>query len=164
MTLPTGLGLNNILSSISMACLPNPPSLSPVEYHSSDREIRLTGPNEGLPYHYQWYPAAPFTEFHVLPLTNIRELHLGRSDPSTTLHPSSFPILEIPAIECSTDVYYLSYLFSVLFLDPSSFPLLKILSFFNCIVTDGFVGELTRFSSNRKNTASAWLHHVLIVH
>ena len=36
--------------------------------------------------------------------------------------------------------------------DPSAFPSLKTLIFSNCVITEEFMGELTRFASNHKNT------------
>ena len=97
-------------------------------------------------------------EFPVLPLTDIRELCLTHSDPSTVFHPSSFPALETLTIEYNPDI---SRLFPALF-QNSSFPSLNPLGFLDCDVTNGFVEELTRFASDRKDITSVRLHRVVI--
>jgi hypothetical protein len=57
----------------------------------------------------------------------------------------------------------LSRLLSALFSNPSSSPSLKALTFFDCIITEEFMEELTRFASDRKSTTSARLHSVVIL-
>ena len=96
-----------------------------------------------------------------LSLSYLQELCLVRGDPAIVLHPSSFPVLETLTFEDDTDI---SNLFSALFPDPSFFPTLKTLGFFSCVITEGFMEKLTRFSSGRKDTTSAPLHRVVIVH
>ena len=160
----TGTGLRDILSGISTISLPNLSSPTFMEYRSHD--IRLNGPNGSFSYTNNWleetsFPEIPFAEFPALPLTNIQELHLVQGDPPTVFDPSSFPALETLTIECNADV---SRLFSALFPDPSSFPSLKTLKFLDCPVTEEFVEELARFASNRKNTTSIGLDHIVIVH
>ena len=157
----TGLGLNETLSGISATHLPNLPSPTFMTYRSSIREIHLAGPNGRFSYTLEWPPAPPFAEFSVLPLTDIKELHLVHNDPSVVFHPSSFPALETLTIECNTDV---SHLFSALFPDPSLFPSLKTLRFLDCFITEEFMEELERFASRRKNTTSARLHCVEFTH
>ena len=110
----------------------------------------------------------PFGEFSVLPLTNIREFHLtyhmpkwAQSPPDRVIFcPSCFPALEVLAVECNTNV---SHLLSSLLSDPLSSPSLRTLVFLNCAVTEVLMEELTRFASNCKNSAPAWLHRVVIV-
>ena len=153
-------GLGDILSGISLTHLLNLPSPTFMEYQSSPQVARLTGPNGSFSYNHKWHSGIAFTEFPVLPLTDIRELRLTHSDPSTVFHPSSFPALETLTIQCDTDI---SRLFSALFPNPSSFPSLKTLGFLDCDVTDKFMKELTRFASGRKSTTSARLHRVVFV-
>ena len=163
-TLPcrgAGLGLNDILSNISMTHLSNLPSPTFMEYRSSIPMIRLIGPNGSFSYSRLKSLEISSTEFSVLPLTNIRELRLEHSDPPKTFHSSSFPALETLTIECDTDI---SYLFHTLFPNPSLFPSLKTLGFLGCAITEEFMEELAQFASGRKNTTSAWLHRVVIVH
>jgi len=57
----------------------------------------------------------------------------------------------------------MSYLFSALWSNPSSCPLLKNIAFLDCDITEGFMEELTRFASDRKSTTSVWLDRVVIV-
>ena len=156
----TESGFDDTLSDISSTHLSNLLSPSFMEYKSSPRVVRLIGPNGSFSYNHHCYTGVPFEEFPVLPLTNVQELRLAHSEPYIVFHPSSFPALEILTIQCNTDV---SLLFSTLFPNPSCFPSLKTLGFLDCDVADGFMDELTRFASDRKNTASAWLCHVLIV-
>ena len=156
------LGLNDILSGISMTRLSNLPSSTFMTYRSSAREIQLIGPNGGFSYiHRSPSVVTPFLELLVLPLTDVKELRLEHNDPSVVFHPSSLPALETLTIECGTDI---SYLFSALFPDPSLFPSLKTLGFSNCVITEEFMKELAQFASGRKTTTSAWLHRVVIVH
>ena len=157
----TGLGLNETLSGISATHLSNLPSPTFMTYRSSIREIHLAGPNGSFSYTLEWPPAPPFAEFSVLPLTDIKELHLVHNDPSVVFHPSSFPALETLTIECNTDV---SHLFSALFPDPSLFPSLRTLKFLDCVITEEFMEELNQFASSRKNTTSARLYCVEFAH
>ena len=157
----TGLGLNEILSGISLTHLSNLLSPTFMEYGSASPVVRLIGPNGSFSYDHEWSPGIPFAEFPVLPLTNIRELRLAARDQSIVVHPSSFPALETLAVEYSTD---LSRLFSAFFPNPSFPPSLKTLGFSGCAVSKKFMEELTRFASSRKNTTSGWLHHVIIIH
>ena len=90
----TGLGLNETLSGISATHLSNLPSPTFMTYRSSIREIHLTGPNGSFSYTHEWLSVPPFATSSVLPLTDIKELHLVHSDPSVVFHPSSFPALE----------------------------------------------------------------------
>ncbi|KAF9649588.1 hypothetical protein BDM02DRAFT_3186215 [Thelephora ganbajun] len=138
---------DDVLSIISTTHLSNLKSPTFMEYHPGSR--------------------IPFTEFPPPVLTNIREFRFihrawGLEESSlnlTVFPPSSFPALETLAIERGIGV---SRLFSALFSNPSSSPLLKTLAFLDCDLDEGFMGGLTRFSSNRRNTTSAWLHRVVI--
>ena len=165
----TGLGLHNILYDNSTTHLPTLLSPTFMKYRSFPREVRLIGPNGSFSYdrvRYSGIPltgfaGTPFLEFLVLPRADIRELHLVYHDPSIMFDPSSFPALEALTIECGTNV---SRLFFALFPDPSSFPSLKTLRFFNCVITEEFMEELTWFASDRRDTASVWLDRVVIAH
>ena len=156
-----GLGLNDILSGISMTHLSNLPSPTFMTYQIHPREIQLIGPNGSFSYIHTGALIPPFVEFLVLPLTDVKELRLLHSGPSVAFHPSSFPTLEALTIKHHTDV---SHLFSTLFPDPSLFSSLKTLGFFHCDITEKFMEELTRFTSDRKNTTSTSFHRVVFVH
>ena len=112
----------------------------------------------------------PFVEFPLLPLANIRRFRLDiygwelfrlSPDPVVFQHMSSFPALETFAVGRETD---LSLLLSALLLNPSASPTLKILAFVDCVLTEEFMKELTQFAFDRKNTTSAWLDRVVIIH
>ena len=152
---------NDILSLISTMHLSNLPLPTFMEYRPSVRRIRLIGPNGSFKCNYA-HPqlGIPFAEFPVLLLANVRELCLSHRNSSIVFPPSSFPALETLTLKYNTDV---SHLFSALFSNPLFFPSLKTLEFLDCVITEEFMEELTRFASSRKNTASTWLHRVLFV-
>ena len=153
---------NDILSGISTAHFSNSSLPTSMEYQSSFRMIRLTGPNGSFTCTYaRPKPGIPFVEFPVLPLANIRELRLAHSDSSTVFPSSFFPALETLIIECNTGI---SNLFSALFPNPSLFPSLRTLAFLGCIITEEFMRRLTEFASYRKNTTSARVHRILFIH
>ena len=159
--------LKEILTGISTAHLSNLPSPTFIEYQIHRREIQLSGSNGRFSFVGPPSLGDPFVELPILPLANIRELRLRhrRSERVTSLIPSTlplsfFPALETLAVECETSTPYL--LFSLLS-KPSSSPSLKTLAFLDCDLSDQFMEELTRFASNRKNTTSARLYHVVIV-
>ena len=156
-----GLGLNDVLSGISMTQLSNLPSSTLMTYQSYTRRIQLDGPNGTFSYIHDASLLPPFAELIVLPLTDVKELCLAHSDPSVVFHPSSFPALEALAIKSHADM---SHLFSALLPNPSLFPSLESLGFSNCVVSEDFMEELVRFASDRKNTTSAWLRRVVIDH
>ena len=124
-----GLGLNDVLSGISMTHLSNLPSSTLMTYQSYTRRIQLDGPNGTFSHIHDASSLPPFAELIVLPLTDVKELRLAHSDPSIVFHPSSFPALEALAIESRADM---SHLFSALFPNPSLFPSLKSLGFSKC--------------------------------
>jgi len=157
-------GLKEILTGISTTHLLNLPSPTSIKYETYPRCIQLSGPKGG--FSYTGIPEDTFTEFPLLPLANVREFRLihRRSWKTPHLSPmthhlSFFPSLETLAVECETSIPQLSTLLS----NPSSPPSLTTLAFLNCNLSDRFMEELTRFASDRKNTASARLHHVVIV-
>jgi len=157
-------GLKEILTGISTTHLLNLPSPTSIKYETYPRRIRLSGPKGG--FSYTGIPEDTFTEFPLLPLANVREFRLiHRGSWKTphlspmTHHLSFFPSLETLAVECEAGIPQLSTLLS----NPSSHPSLTTLAFLNCNLSNRFVEELTRFASDRKNTASARLHHVVIV-
>jgi len=55
------------------------------------------------------------------------------------------------------------HLFSALLSNPSSSPSLRALAFLDCNLSEDFLDALTRFTSDRKRTTSAWLRRVVIV-
>jgi hypothetical protein len=168
LSLDHNTGLNDILSEISTTHLSNLPSPAFLEYQSYPRDIRLTGPNGSFSFSCFPSSGAPFVELPLFSLANVREFRLKHHTPKR-LRPSpnfpvfdlaSFPVLETLAVECDTDV--LRFL-SALVQNPSASPSLKTLAFLNCIITEDFMEKLVRFASDRKNTAAAGLHHVVIV-
>jgi len=162
-------GLNDILSGVSTMHLSNLRSPTFMEYQSYFGGIQLRGPNGRFSFSRYLGAGNPFEELSLIPLTSIREFHLVYHTPKRVqsppdpiiFGPSSFPALEVLAVECDTDV---SRLLSPLLSDPSSSPSLRTLAFLDCVITEAFVEELTRFASERMNSASAWLHRVVIVH
>ena len=167
-SLDQNTGLNDILTDISTAHLSNLPSHTFLEYQSYPRNIRLCGPGGG--FSFSCYPssAIPFAEFPLLSLNNVREFRLKhhtlnrrRSTLSPPVfHPSSFPALEMLAVEYDTDVLHF---LSTLLPNPSALPSLKTLAFCNCVITEYFMEKLTQFASDRESTTSARLYHVAIV-
>lgn len=161
-------GSNAVLSVISMTHLSNLESPTHIQYYPDKRGVRLFGPNGSFSFTCGWwFLEEPFAEFPLLPLTNVQTFYLvrralGVGDPpedSIVFPPSSLPALETLAVEHDVAV---SHLFSALFSDPSSSPSLNTLAFLDCDLDEGFMKELTRFASNRKNT-SARLYRVVIV-
>ena len=151
-------GLNDILSGVFTTHLLNLPSPTFRAKWKVFNAVTLH-PQRGLPLH----------RIPLLPLTNLREFRLVHRTPekaSRTLRPlvfdqSPFPALEILAVNCETSV---SHLLSALLSNPPSPPSLKTLAFMDCNITDDFMEELTQYASKRKDTMSAWLHKVVIVH
>jgi hypothetical protein len=165
----TGVMVNDVLSGISITHLSNLQSPTFMEYQAHMRLIRLLGSNGSATLIGRSPWEVPFVEFPSLPLTNIRRLHLDtrtwdwlrpRPGPAVFHHLSFFPILETLTIECDAD---LSRLLSPLLSNPSSSPSLKTLAFLGCIIAEDFMGELTQFASNRKNTTSTRLYRVVIL-
>ena len=163
----TGLGLNDILSDIPTTHLSNLSSSTSLVYWSPDREVWLNGPNGSLSYSHKrsrdrdLFQGVPFIGFPALPLTNVQEFCLAHSESPIMFHPPSFPTLETFTIEGGAD---LSHLLSALFSNPSASPLLKTLKFWDCTPTEKFMEELTQFASDRKDTTSAQLDRVMIIH
>ena len=159
------VGANDVLSGISTTHLSNLLSPTFMLYRIHSRFVQLSGPNGAALFHSHYGPNTPLVEFPLLPLANIRHFHLdaygwGSFGPIVFHHLSSFPTLETFTIENGTD---LSHLLSALLSNPSVSPSLRTLAFFNCIFTEKFMKELTQFASDRKNTASAWLHRAVII-
>ena len=165
------IGVIDILSGISTTHLSNLSSPSFMEYRAgTTRKVQLFGPNGTASFYTESASYSPFEEFPRLPLTNILRFHLDTKEwkllqplPGHRVfhHLSSFPTLETLTIGRETD---LSRLLSPLLSKPSSSPSLKTLAFLNCDVSEDFMEELARFASDRRNTTSAWLHQILIVH
>ena len=168
-----GIGLHEILSGISTTHLANLSGPTFMEYESHPREVRLHGPNGTFSFNNFDGLEGLFVEFPVLPpLTDVREfrfihrtLLIPPPGPELSQRLASFPALETFAIEC--DVEYdtdLSDALSPLMSNDLDHPSLKTLAFLNCVITEEFMDGLTRFATNRKNTALARLHRVVIVH
>ena len=164
-------GTKFVCSAISTAHVSNLRSPTFMEYCPNEggvRTIRLLGPDGSFSLKRKVGIEAPFYELPIRPRDDIRTVHLIHSAPASgplrsipiEFHPSSFPVLETLAIERERAV---SYFLSALFSNPSTFPSLKTLAFLDCKLDGGFMEELTRFSSNRRCTSSAWLHRIVIV-
>jgi len=162
--------VDDILSGISTTHLSNLLSPTSLAYHVHMRKIQLRGPNGTASFSSDSDSDVPFTEFPRLPLADIRKLHVDTRDwariwppPDSKVfhHLSSFPALETFTIGYDTDM---SLLLSPLLSTLSASPSLKTLAFLNCEISEDFMEELVRFASDRKNTTSAWLHRILIVH
>ena len=163
--------LNGILSGISPKHLANLSSPTFMECQSYCRSTRLLGPNGVFSFKCLLGPEDPFSELPLPPfsLTSVRDFRLlhRRSEqaPSplkpTVFHPLLFPAIETLAVSCETSI---SHLLSILFSNPASSPSLKTLAFLDCNITEDFIKELEQFASNRKDTTSARLYRVVIVH
>ena len=164
----SGVGVNDILSGISTTHLSNLPSPTSMEYHTYTRDIRLVGPNGSAKFCTRSCSEIPFIEFPLLPLANIRWLHLDTRSwysiqpppgPAVFTNLSFFPALETLTIAHNTG---LSHLLSPLFSSPASSPSLEGLVFLGCSVTKKFMEELTQFASDRRDTTSTWLRRIVI--
>ena len=161
-------GLNDVLAGIPTTHLSNLPSPDFMDYQSFPRTIHACGPSVGFSFSCSPSLAIPFVEYPLLSLTNVREFRLNHHVPerfrpppdSLMFRPSSFPSLEALSIEYDAD---LSEFLSALLSNPSALPSLNTIAFLGCVVTECFMNELTRFTSERKNTTSARLHHVVII-
>jgi len=162
-------GLNDILTGISTTHLSNLPSPAFIEYQIHPREIQLFGPNGRFSFigSHVFSEYDPFVEFPLLPLANVRELRLRHCSQWSKFYPKPptlplafFPALETLSIEGEANILHR---LSTLLSNPSSSPSLKTLAFLDCDISSQFMEELKRFASDRKNTTSARLHHVIIV-
>jgi hypothetical protein len=164
----TNARLNDILSGIPAAQLPNLVSPTCMGYQSCSRIIRLFGPNGSFSFENPPSLDDPFAELPLLPLTDIQELHLrhrkvkeGSRPPNLLVFRSpSFPALTTLAVDCETNI---SHLFSYLFSNRSPPLPLKTLAFLDCDLTASFMEKLARFASNRKRATSVRLHRIVIV-
>ena len=147
----------------------NPRSYTSMEYRPRKKLkiIQLLGPDGSFSFE-RWTAEAPFAEFSRFPLNNVQTFHLKHKSPDfgkpppvpAIIPPSLFPALETLVVENETAA---SLLLSAFFSNPSSSRSLKTLAFFNCYIDDGFMKELTQFSSNRKKATLAPLNRVVIV-
>ena len=160
--------VDDVLSDTSTTHLSNLQSPTSMKYLVRPAAIRLLGPNGTALFIGDSYSILPFVEFPRLPLTNIRQFHVDTygweliqpsPGPRVFHHLSSFPALETFTIGRETD---LTRFLSPLLSNPSASPSLKTLGFQDCLLTEVFMEELMFFASDRKNTTSAWLHHVVI--
>ena len=156
----TRVGVKDVLPSISTTHLLNLPSPTFMRYRNHPRAIELHGPNGAASFCSRSDPYTHFIEFPLLPLADIRRFHLEACGADLAHRLSFFPALETFAIEGGTGLFHLSTLLS----NPSASPSLKTLAFLDCVLTEEFMEELTQFASDRKNTGSARLHRVVIIH
>ena len=165
-----GARMVDILPGISATHLSNLSSPTFMMYCVHLRCIRLVGPDGEASFFSGSDSGIPFVELPRLPLAHVRKFRLDpcgwepaqpSPDPVVFRHLPSFPALETFIIGLDKN---LPFLLSPLLSNPAAVPSLKTLAFFDCILTEDFMGELTRFASDRRNTASAWLHRVVIIH
>ena len=164
--------LSNMLPNVSTAHLSNPPSPTFFEFNTHQYHIGVLLRGPGGEFSFSRPPRADesLPDYHLLPLTNVREFRLvcsGSTVPDPpTFRPPLLPSLEALAIiqynpECNVDV---RRVLSPLLSNPTSSPLLKNLAFLNCDLSDKLMEEITKFASERKKTlTSTWLYRVLIV-
>lgn len=158
-------GLNTFLPCISATYLGNLASTTRME--SCERSFRMLGPNGSFSFSGLSVSEVPLVGLFPLSFANVREFFLrypeqrGSVISPRIFHLSPFPALETLAIEHDTNA---STTLSALLSTPASSPSLKTLAFLNCNLSEDFMKELARFASNRKNTVSASLHRVVIVH
>ena len=167
-----GARSREFLSAALVGHLPHLQSPTFMEYHSDERQVRLLGPDGTFSLACVSGREKAFAEFPLLHLTSVRgfrfvrrplALNLGDTPDRLariTFPPSSLPALETLAIEREV---HTPKLFTALFSDPSASPLLKTVAFMDCELDDGFLGALTQYASNRKNTPSTPLYCVVIV-
>ena len=161
-------GLTEVLSGISATHLSSLQLPTSTEYRPDDRGVGLLGPNGRFSFVGNVRQMAPFAEFSLFQLTNIKTFRLTRRalwptmgvQTRMALPPLALHALETLAIEREAAV---CHLLTALFADPSAFPLLKTLAFLDCHLDEVFMEVLTKFASDRKNTTSAWLYRVVIV-
>ena len=167
--------MSEILSDLPATHISNPPSPTFFQFeHQQYRTgILLHGQGGELSFKRRYDPEDPFSDFHRLPLTDVREFRLchfntaeGTVPDPPVFHPPLFPSLEALAIQCNpkhmTDV---QPVLTTLLSNPTSSPLLKTLAFLNCALSEELMEELIEFASERKKTlTSIWLYRVLIFH
>ena len=163
-------GLSDVLSNVSVTHLSNLQAPTSIEYRPDDRSIQLLGPNGSFLFGCVPDRKAPFVEFPLLQLTNIKTFRLVRRElgpmephanfPRITPPPLSLPALETLAIEREI---FVPHLLSALFADPSIFPSLNTLAFLDCHLDEVCMEALVKFVSDRKNTTSARLYRIVII-
>ena len=183
--------LIDTLPNVSTAHILGPPSPTSFQFihRWSSVCVLLRGPSGKFSFFKPPGTEEHFPDYHLLPLTNVREFRLecsglvGRTVPDPPVfYPPLFPSLETLTIqcnleppsfivgtlaiqcnpECRTDV---RRVLSSLLSNPISSPLLKNLAFFNCALSEELMEEITKFASERKKTlTSTWIYRVLIVH
>ena len=161
-------GLIEVLSGISATHLSNLQSPTSTECRPDDRCVELLGPNGRFSFTGNPHQTAPFAEFSLFQLTNIKTFRLTRRALGPTMGaqariafpPLALPALETLAVEHELDVLHL---LSALFADPSAFPSLKTMAFLDCHIDEACMEALTKSASDRKNTTSAQLYRIVIV-
>ena len=119
----------------------------------------MLGPGGSFSYEGHFSSEIIFRELAVLSLDGIREFRLKYPAWSPIeLHLSSFPSFEVFVIDAGP---YGSNLSTVL-PDPASSSL-KTLVFPCCLITEGFMAELTQLASDRENATSVSLNRVILI-
>ena len=160
--------LSDLLPDVSTTHLSNPPSPTffQLGYESLTNHIILDGAGGKLSFHGTPLLEGSFVDFAVLPLANVRGVHLIYREKITlnplVFYPSYFPALETLTIDCGAGV---SEVLSVLLSNSPPCPSLKTIGFLNCRLSEDFMEGLAKFASERRNSpTSTWLHRVQIVH
>ena len=156
-------GLSEVLCGISVTHFSNLQSPTSMEYRPDDGTIQLLGPNGSFIFHGNPH----FSKLPLFQHTGIKGFRLVRRplrprdfQTRTTFPPLTLQALETLAVEGEVAI---PYLLSALFADPSAFPSLKTLVFFDCRLDEACMKTLTKFVSDRKNTTSARLYRVVVI-
>ena len=159
--------LGGALSGISLTHLSNLQSPTFMEYCPDKKRIELLGPNGRFSFGGNTRQTAPFAEFSLFQLTNIKVFCLTRRvlGPMDVRTRIAFPLLALQALETLAieRVVAIPHLLSTLFADPSASPSLNTLAFLDCCLDEACMEALTKFASDRKTTTSARLHRAIIV-
>ena len=160
--------LDSFLPEIFSAHLSNPPlpTFFRLGHIIRCREIKLGGPGGSISFHGLSWLGVSFADFAVLPLSDVREVHIyyypGHTLKPPVFYPSYFPALETLIINCSAHVLDV---LSALLSNSSPSPSLKTIRFLNCDLSEDLMKRLTKFASERQNIpTSTRLHRVQIVH
>ena len=160
--------LSDFFPDFSAAHLSDPPSPTffQLGHGSPTNHIMLDGPGGKLSFHRLSWQEVSFAAVAVLPLANVRGVHLIYRE-KVTLEPpvfysSYFPALETLTIDCDGGV---ADILSVLLSNSPPSPSLKTIGFLNCDLSEEVMEGLTKFASERQNIpTSTWLHRVQITH
>ena len=153
----TSTSLTNILSDVSNLANLSSPNCMKVLHQSL---VELSGPNGSFSIQGPLFSVMSLTEFSPLSCESIQELHFAGGF-TVVFEPFLFPALKVLVVGDRGNV---SDILSNLFSSPESCPLLEILAFSRCELSDDPMERLIQFASNRKETTSMQLSHIFIAH